>query len=523
MKRLQQLIETYLDDRDALTPAEMEHLAAELDRSPALAETVKDQLLIRELISQKLAEDRRNFPAQVAQRRRDEARGEEALFRQVAEVRSLAAEELAERSRRRRGLRRYTFWIGVTAALLIAVAAGLFWERFVQSPPIATLTSLEGTVYVDRQGRRLAVANGYALKEGDRLTVGQEATAALRYPDRTAVLLDSESQIELHGGRHDAKRVALIAGGLSASVRPQPAETPMTIETAAAEIRVLGTEFFVYASEEGARVGVTQGRILLTRRRDGEGVEVTAGQSGFASADQLHVWEGVWPSNLAGAALVLESAPKAQTRDVSGVGRPVTLEQLGRARLTDHGALVLDDGAFVAAGAGEAILQACQPTGRMTVEAIVRPNDARQTQAAIVFAATGGDGTPNFALTQSKGRFGFLLKTSAGNHVFDLADTSDVYAQRLVVTYRPGRFACYLDGRLLFERNDVRGDFRTWSAGELMFGDQPQGGHNWRGILEGVAIYNRVLCKNEIARNAAAYAAILEERRPVSVSDAVVP
>ncbi len=523
MKPLEKLVESYLDDRDALSPSEMARLAAELDRSPALAETVKEQLLLRELVSQKLAEDRRNFPAQVAQRRRDEARGEDALFQQVVEVRSLAAEELTERGRQRRPLRRFAFWAGLTVALVAAVSASMFWEQLAPVSAIAQVVAVEGDVRLTREGQQVAVHVGASLQPGDRLAVGQESAATVRYPDRTTLLLDSEVVMQFHGRRNEAKRVHLAAGGLSASVVPQWRAAPLTVETAAADVQVLGTEFFVYASDEGARVGVTKGRIALTRRSDGQEVEVAAGSSGFASADTLQVWEGVWPSNLAGAALVLESAPTGQTGVAGGAARPFRLQSQGRARLTEHGALVLDDGAFVASGAGDAIREACQQTGRLSVEAIVRPNDAEQTHAAIVFSASGVDGAPNFALTQSQGRFGFLLKTTAGNYLFDLADANEDRTQRLVITYRPGRLACYLEGRLLFQRTDVRGDFRTWSSGELMFGDQPQGGHNWRGILEGVAIYNRVLCKNEIDRNAAAYGAILDQRRPVSFSDTPQP
>jgi hypothetical protein len=296
----------------------------------------------------------------------------------------------------------------------------------------------------------------------------------------------------------------------------------MEVITEMATVRVLGTEFFVYASEAGARVGVSEGRVALLRRDDGQEIPVAAGSSGFVSPQSLHVWQGIWPSNLEDALLVIESAPKMQAAEAAGSPAPVNLIPRGRARLSEHGALVLDEGAFLAEGAGEMIVAACQETNCLTVEAVLRPNAGRQLDAAILFAGSGG-ATPNFALVQSQGRLGFVLKTTddggESGILFDLADVAEEVPQHLVIAYRPGRLACYLDGGLLVERSNLHGDFSAWTPGELLFGDQPGGGHNWRGVLEGVSIYNRVLGKNEVQRNAEAYKTILDSRRPVSASD----
>jgi ferric-dicitrate binding protein FerR (iron transport regulator) len=521
MNAVLQLLERYLDDHEALSAREMAQLAEELDRSPELAATLKDQLVVRELLSQKLAVDRRNFPAQVAQRRRDSDRGEEELFRQVMDVRSLAADELRAAPRRSRWRTAVPFAAGLALALLLAVGAGVYRDRWLPAPVVAEVAAVEGDVMLEQQGRHRRAAVGATIRAGDEISVAPEATLTIRYPDRTTLLLDGGAEVQLRGRPKESKRVVLAEGGLSASVARQPVESPLLVETEAAMVRVVGTELFVYTSDEGARVGVTQGRIVLTRRSDGEEVEVAAGSSGFASSNVLHVWQGVWPTNLAGAALVIESESKSQTGEPFGAPQPVTLQPQGRARLSEHGALVLDEGAFVAQGAGMTIFDACRSTSEMTIEAIVRPNDGEQTNAAIVFAAGDGTETPNFALVQSQGRYGFFLKTSdaPAGRLFDLADVTEDESQRVVVTYRPGRLACYLDGQLLYPRLDVRGDFSTWTPGELIFGDQPQGGHNWRGVLEGLAVYNRVLGKNEIQRNAAAYEMILEQRRPVSASD----
>jgi hypothetical protein len=62
------LIARWLDDRAGLTGEEAEELARVLGSDPELAQRVKDQLLTDELLSRRLAVDRRNFDNQIAQR-----------------------------------------------------------------------------------------------------------------------------------------------------------------------------------------------------------------------------------------------------------------------------------------------------------------------------------------------------------------------------------------------------------------------------------------------------------------------
>lgn len=524
MKSLQKLVELYLDDREAMSSKDMARLARELERSPALAATVKDQLILRELVSQRLAEDRRNFPAQAGQRRRDDDRGEDELFRQVMEIRALAAEELRARGRSTSTFSRLTFWTCLAAALFMAVTAGVYWTQGLPAPTIAQIAAIEGEVLIERGPQRLSAVVGSEIKTGDRLHVAQDATATVRYPDQTTVLLDSEAVVQFDGRPAQAKQLLLAHGGLSADVAPQPPEAPLVVETDTALVRVMGTRFFAYAEEAGTRVGVTEGYVILVRRRDGEEATVAAGNSGFASPQVLETWHGVWPSNLAGAALVFEDAFKANAGiGATGTPQPVTLIPQGRARLSEHGALVLDDGAYLALGAGEAIYDACQRTSQLTVEAIVQPNDGRQEHATILSFDGGVGEAPNFSLTQSLDRIVFVLKTAGGEQSIEAASVPHEGPRRLAITYRPGRLAWYVDGELRFERKDLPFDLRNWTPGELIFGDEPEGGHNWRGVLEGVAIYNRVLCRNEIQRNATAYEAILNLRRPVSASDLPAP
>src|SRR5262245_32459915 len=87
------LVQRYLEDRCSLSPRELDELIAGLRADSELAASLRDQLLLDDLLAQKFALDRRNFVAQVEQRIADFQRGHEELSQQVADLRSMAAAE----------------------------------------------------------------------------------------------------------------------------------------------------------------------------------------------------------------------------------------------------------------------------------------------------------------------------------------------------------------------------------------------------------------------------------------------
>src|SRR5437762_11943207 len=93
MSEIDLLIHRYLEDRNSLASRELDSLVAELRADPELASRLRDQLLLDDLLAQKLALDRRNFVAQVEQRIADFKRRHTELGRQTADLRSIAAAE----------------------------------------------------------------------------------------------------------------------------------------------------------------------------------------------------------------------------------------------------------------------------------------------------------------------------------------------------------------------------------------------------------------------------------------------
>ena len=69
----------------------------------------------------------------------------------------------------------------------------------------------------------------------------------------------------------------------------------------------------------------------------------------------------------------------------------------------------------------------------------------------------------------------------------------------VIVTYRPGRLTCYLNGKRILQTDRVRGDFSNWVPMHLLFGDEWKDKRYWSGRLRGIAIGAREIGPAEAA------------------------
>ncbi len=242
------------------------------------------------------------------------------------------------------------------------------------------------------------------------------------------------------------------------------------------------------------------------------GVRDRAQRPNLMAATTLEVEPPAWPASRDGLVFLWETADAANlvADPELGADRAYTLAASGGARLDANFAMVADGGSF-ALMRSEAVrmVAALQATNELSLEATVVPGggDGR----IVAWAVEKG---LNLWLEQRGGRLSFGLRTgSRGPAAYPRVDLFDLPVARpahLVLTYEPGRLIAYLDGEQRLESTDVQGDFYHWSNQPLTFG-----GDGWRGRIEGVAIYDRVLGAAEAAEAHRLYLAKREARPPV--------
>jgi hypothetical protein len=225
---------------------------------------------------------------------------------------------------------------------------------------------------------------------------------------------------------------------------------------------------------------------------------------------------GSWPSDQRGLAFLFDTADKPNTV----AGRAYPIHERGRARLNHDFAMVLTGGSFQADEAAENLIAACRKSNQLSVEAIVRPDRLDQAGPARIITLSSSAGSRDFTLGQERDKLIFRLRTpktgeNGYNPEITLCPISAGIPSHVVVTYRPGLLAAYVNGKEVYHGESVQGDFSNWSPHHLLFGDEFDGQRDWAGTLEGVAIYNRALEPSEVQRNAAAARRRIESRSPV--------
>lgn len=229
-----------------------------------------------------------------------------------------------------------------------------------------------------------------------------------------------------------------------------------------------------------------------------------------------------WPGNRRGLAFLWQDASRRNQVLLPGGrdGPTCRVRARGRAKLYRFHDMDLAGGAFLAEDADTRLLAACKASGELTVEAVLTPASARQTAPARIVTFSSGASSRNFTLAQEGEKLVLLLRTpSNGENGTNaqpvlctlLADKT----HHVIVTYARGVTRCYLDGRAVSTSRAVRGDLSNWRPQHLLFGDEWDGGADWAGRLEGIAIYSRAVDAAEAKRKHTLYARRLARRRPV--------
>ena len=517
LDEVDKLIERFLDDRESLGESQLAALLEALDQTPELASELKSQLMVDELLAQRLTVDRQNFMAQVEQRVADHLQGEGALDAQVAELRTLATYQYDEWMKENKAAGSRKLWWGtaaVAALLLIAAGAAVGYVATQNWGQLAVIAELRGSVAFIRDGQTEPAATLDGVKRGDRLRTLGDGFARVRYSDGTLVEIAPGSLVEFESDRSTGgKRVFIERGGLSADITKQPARRPMVFGSLSAEATVRGTRLMLDVEGESVRLDVIEGAVDVVRPLDQAKVTVGPRQFVVASPDALKVKPIAWPTNDAGLAF------QFQTGD-----EPNDLQPRGQARLDHDFALELAGGAFVAPReSAMALLSACQKTNQLTIEAVVCADDLRQSGPARIVAFSTDSFDYNFMLGQENDWLVLRLATTreeakkVDRRQVKLCRLEDTAPHHIVFSYRDGQAVCYRDGMEveILGGPSMKGDFRDWGQQHLLLGDEWDGDRDWSGQLEGVAIYNRTMPAIEARRNAEFYLAQIAAREPV--------
>lgn len=233
---------------------------------------------------------------------------------------------------------------------------------------------------------------------------------------------------------------------------------------------------------------------------------VAVSRAGGRSSD-----DPTWPVNHKGLVFAWQTADTAihLAGSGSGPGELCKVKRQRGARLDHDSALVLDGGFALAVDADKRLLDACKASSELTIEATLTPRNVTQGGPARIVTFSSDPGTRDFTLGQEKDRLILRLRTprTGVNGVSPELALCPVRAGQtchVVVTYANGRVACHVDGKPVMQSRAVQGDFSNWSAQHLLFGDEFQGGRDWAGTLEGIAIFARALAPSEVERDYAA-------------------
>jgi Concanavalin A-like lectin/glucanases superfamily/FecR protein len=257
-------IHRFVEDRAALSEAEALDLVAWLEARPAELDQLRGQLVLDEMLSRRSDEARAVFVARV-----------HAALPAAAMEPSPA---FVERVQQRAGLSpkpskpRWQPWLWTAAAALVMM--GFVFIK--PEPSRVRLVSASGEVHVWRDQVTVSAGAGYVLKAGDWLLTGKDGAAEIEFPGETTRLqIGAEAEFGVVAAL-PSKELKLTAGTLTASVARQSASHPMMIRTPTAKAEVLGTEFEMNATKERTQMVVTEGRVLIARTADENGVVVEA-------------------------------------------------------------------------------------------------------------------------------------------------------------------------------------------------------------------------------------------------------
>ena len=250
--------------------------------------------------------------------------------------------------------------------------------------------------------------------------------------------------------------------------------------------------------------------------------------------DAIPIVRPEWPANRAGLVFLWETAKRQhfQFDPSSQTFNKTDLKAWKQARLDRYGVMALDGGAFLATDGGAGIVSECNKAGEFSVEATITPFNIHQghpQNPRRIFGCNregGGFGDANFALCQEGANLVLLLRNQPPDSKdasgtisrVELCTLADQAPNHVVVTYAPGKLACYLNGKPVKQTDEPRGKL-NWLKPRfengLHMGGREDVQFTWRGRLEGIAVFSRALDAADAANDFAICSKVLASRKAV--------
>ena len=196
-------------------------------------------------------------------------------------------------------------------------------------------------------------------------------------------------------------------------------------------------------------------------------------------------------------------------KDRSGVGKPLDLkiENPKNVRRT-KGTLEVRGKTLIRSDKPAAkVFNAVRRSGEITIEAWVRPANAKQDGPARMVTLSGGSSERNFTLGQEGDKVDVRLRTTktSGNGIPSLNSPGRSLAPRLThIVYtrnRGGRARLFLNGKQQAEKR-VPGAMANWNGKyRLALANEFSSERPWLGTFHLVAIYSRDLSVGEVAQH----------------------
>lgn len=194
----------------------------------------------------------------------------------------------------------------------------------------------------------------------------------------------------------------------------------------------------------------------------------------------------------------------------------------GEARFGPDHEMWLRNGSVRVEGFAAPLIEAVKRTGAFSLEFVASAASADDDgERQIINLAKNGNDIC-FSVAQRGDKLVFRLRThetGPGGKEAEIATIEPGRAYRVAVGFARGLLTAWVDGRRVLETDAAPGGLSNWpDDARLLFGDGWGSADGpWRGLLEGVAIYDRKITDEEAERKAQLYAAKLAARpeRPV--------